>query len=96
MMSWKEAKKWAEEDPEARDWRDRWKYGQVVRGLGLKGGDLIVDWGPDATPGQKKVLEASIHGLSKWARKVEEVLDRPPPPGHLEILKTIKRVKITP
>lgn len=77
-MNWKEAKKWAREDAENRDWRDQWRYGDVIRGLGLADDTITFDWGVDATEEQKGLITTHITSLSKWARRVEELLDNPP------------------
>ena len=89
-MNWKEAKKEAKAN--SKDWRDLWKYGSIVRGVGMKD-DINIDFGKDATTEQKSLLEDCIQSPNKWAKAVEELLDNPPTATEQSILKRLKYLK---
>lgn len=72
-------------------WRDLWKYGGVIKGMGCC--PITFDWGPDATPEQKSLLEDCINSMSKWASKVEAILDNPPDAETRKVLREIKRIQ---
>lgn len=91
-MTWKEAHAWAKQDVDNRDWRDQWKYGDVVRGMGL-GDGILIDWGPSATAQQKALIQDGIQGLSRWAAQVENILDSPPSATTRTVMSEMDRIK---
>ena len=75
-MSWRKAKEWAQKDREKRDWRTQWKYGNIVKAVGIGRDGLVFQWGSDATPEIKKLLQENIKDITKWADKVEKILGK--------------------
>jgi len=75
-------------------WQDRWKYGNIVRGVGINADGINIHFGSDATPQQQTLLNAIITNMSKWAQKIEHILDNPPTAEEQQILKTIKKFKL--
>lgn len=90
-MTWQEAKTYVQEH--GGDWRDVWKYGDVVRGVGVCANTPCFEWGPSATPDQKDMLESLTDNTSKWASQVEAILDDPPTETEKALLKKMKKWK---
>ena len=72
------------------DWRNTWKYGNKIRGIGNCAGQPCIDWGPDITFDEMELIEALVTSPHKWAERVERILDNPPTKEDLELLKRIK------
>lgn len=90
-LSFVDAKAWAKQDPENREWQNRWQYGGILRGVGRKGGQMVFDWGPDATQQQKEDIENALTDMSKWGTRIEAILDDPPSPSERGLLKKMKK-----
>jgi len=73
------------------DWRDHWKYGDILRGVGLAAGEPTFDWGPGATQEQKDLIADAISSPTKWASRVEDLLDNPPTDAERAALRMMKR-----
>ncbi len=86
-LNFKDAKTKAKK--EDKDWRDLWKYGGVVRGMTQTKGASHFIWGPKATKKQKGLLTDLIDSPSKWASKVEHLLDDPPSDSERKALKRL-------
>lgn len=89
-LSFKDAKKEAKKLGE--DWRSYWKYGEVIRGIGVADGELSFDWGPEMTNEQKNVIEDCLKSVTKWGETVEWLLDNPPSAEERRILKLMKKL----
>lgn len=75
---------------ELPDWRDTWKYGDKVRGVGNCGGKPCIEWGENISPEEKVLVETLVTTPHKWAQKVEYILDNPPTQEDLELLQRLK------
>jgi len=89
-MTWKEAKAYVKEH--GGDWRDQWKYGDKVRGVGRCADAPCFEWGINITDQEKKVVSAVMTNPSKWAKRVEDLFDNPPDAQEIKIFKVLKRL----
>jgi hypothetical protein len=109
-LSWREAKKWAkqqiaqysdeeldrmtEQELKAFSWTNQWKYGPIVTGIALSNDEIKILFNQGASEDDKDALNSCIFGLSKWAEKVEAILDDKPKKATRDIFKEMKKYKI--
>jgi len=95
-LNFREAKEWAKLDPENRDWRDEWKYGNKLRAV-LHKERISFTWGRNITDQEKELITLLIEDSSKWARKAERIFDglaiKEMDSRLLVVLREIKRLR---